>query len=728
MKINMTYEKLNEWATRHHIGRKLLILLGVGATVSVIATYVMLTQATPFLKKSKSLIFLLSLDFAFLLILAAVVAKHIAALWAERKSDKAGSKLHSKMVAIFSLLAITPTIFIAAFSAIFFNIVIQSWFNQRVETAIAESIAVADSYLKEHQKVITANAEAMAAELAPYVQNIPYDSELLSQKLSDQVLLRGLDEAIVFNDNRDILGRSQFSFSLDFESFPKSDIEIAKTTPVVHTNEQNDRVRALVAINPLSPTYLLVGRSVSPTVLSRIENAENAAKEYGRLEQQGSSIALKFAAIFVGIAILLLLAAVLGGLLFADRLAKPVRNWIIAAEEVCKGNLSVRIPEEESEEFSSLTAAFNRMTEQVESQRHDLILANEQINERRQFTEAVLAGVSAGVIGLDSKGNIHLINQFASEILHLDLNKKIGKKLVKVIPEIAPLFNEIKEIGTDFIEKQVLLNREGHNHTLLVQITSERSRNKISGYVVTFDDITQLQAAQRKAAWADVARRIAHEIKNPLTPIQLAAERLKRRYATQIEKDSETFQNCVDTIIRQVEHIGRLVGEFSSFARMPAPKLKKEDLAKICNEEIFLQQQGHPEIKIKFLTKLKGLAFDCDRSQIGQVLTNLLKNAIEAIESKGTIDGFIEVDLIDDGSKIILSIADNGIGLPPEGRERLTEPYVTFREKGTGLGLAIVKKIVEDHGGVLSLHDRSGGGAVIQISFMYLNSLKRAIG
>jgi len=728
MTFKLAYEKIKDWAILHHIGRKLLILLVVGAISSVVATYIMLTQATPFLKKGTLLVFLLSLDFVFLLILAAVVAKYVAALWAERKSDQAGSKLHSRMVAIFSLLAITPTIFIAAFSAIFFNIVIQSWFNQRVETAIGESIAVAGAYLGEHQKVISANAVAIAAVLGPLVEQFPLDSELLSQKLTDQILLRGLDEAIVFNDRYEILGRSQFSFSLDFEAFPKSDLESAKKVPVIHTNEQNDRVRALVAINPLTNTYLLVGRWVSPTVLSRIENAENAAREYARLEKQGSSIALKFAAIFVGIAILLLLAAVLGGLLFANRLARPVRNWILASDEVCKGNLSVRIPEEDSDEFSSLTSAFNRMTEQLQSQRDDLMIANEQLDERRLFTEAVLAGVSAGVIGLDAKGNIHLLNGFASKILDIDLHQKIGKKLVKVIPEIAPLFNEIKEIRTDFIEQQVVLNRDGHYHTLLVQISSERAGSKIRGYVVTFDDITQLQAAQRKAAWADVARRIAHEIKNPLTPIQLSAERLKRRYTKQITEDTETFNNCVDTIIRQVEHIGQLVGEFSSFARMPAPKLKPADLVQICREEIFLQQQAHANINVQFVSKLNSLVFDCDRSQMGQVLTNLLKNAIESIETKGSTDGCVEVDLQDDGWKVTLSVSDTGIGLPPGGRERLTEPYVTFREKGTGLGLAIVKKIVEDHGGVLSFHDRPGGGAIIHVSFMHLNSLQKALG
>ncbi len=705
MIVKKSFDHLNEWATRNQLGRKLLGLLVVGSIISVIATYVTLTNSPPFLKNKKLLIFLLSVDFILLLTLAAIVAKNIIALWVERKSDQAGAKLHGRIIAIFSLLAITPTILVATFSAIFFHIVIQSWFNERVETAIGESIAVAGAYLGEHQKVISANAQAIAAELAPVLQYSTPPSEVMDQKLTEQTQVRALDEAIIFNGKMQVLGRSRFSFSLDFEEIPASDLEHAKTEPVIHTNEDNDRVRALVAINP--HTYLLVGRHVSPTVLSRIEHAQKAAQEYENLEAQGSNLALKFALIFVGIAILLLLAAVLGGFLFANKLTRPIRRLIQASEEVSKGNLSFHIPEEEgNDEFSSLVSSYNRMTTQLESQR-------EQLERRRRFTEAVLSGVSAGVIGLDAKGRIRLPNQAAAKLLGVDLIHKIGKKLTDIIPETTPLFKEIKEMKTDFIEKHVLITRKGHSHTLLVRLSLDKQKE----YVITFDDITQLQSAQRKAAWSDVARQIAHEIKNPLTPIQLSAERLKRRYSKQITQDAEVFQNCVDTIIRQVDHIGQLVAEFSSFARMPAPHLQVEDLVPLCLDEIFLQQHAHPGINIEFVTSLKKLPFTCDRRQMGQVLTNIIQNSIQAIEAKGVDSGHVEVSLKTEDQKIILSILDDGIGLPPEGRERLTEPYVTFREKGTGLGLAIVKKIIEDHGGALSLQDNPSGGAMVQIVF-----------
>lgn len=718
MMLKQIYEKLKVWAKHYHLGRKLLILLVASAILSVIATYVMLTKAPPFIKNRRFLIFLLSLDFVFLMTLAALVAKYVAALWAERKSDQAGSKLHSRIVAIFSLLAIVPTILVAGFSAIFFNIVVNSWFNQRVKTSIGESIAVAGAYLGEHQKVISANAEAMAVELVPFVHNFVPESDAINQKLTEQTQLRSLDEAIVLAENMEVLGRSQFSFALEFEPNLRHELRDAQTAPVIYTNEENDRVRALVLIDPVTKTYLLVGRRVSPTVINRIENTLKAANEYERLESEGSNIAFKFAVIFVGIAILLLLAAVLGGLLFANKLSRPIRRLILASEEVCKGNLAVRIAEEdETEELSTLTSAFNRMTAQLESQRDELMVANEQLDERRRFTEAVLAGVSAGVIGLNAKGDIQLSNQSANKLLGINLKNALGKKLMEIVPEMASLFQEIKEMKADFIEKQIALNQKGHGHTLLVRLSPHYMRNKLTGYVMTFDDITQLQAAQRKAAWAEMARRIAHEIKNPLTPIQLSAERLKRRYTKQITEDPETFKNCVDTIIRQVGHIGQMVGEFSSFARMPSPNMKSEDLVQICKEEIFLQQHSHPEIRIDFRSPLKSLLFPCDRGQIGQILTNLIQNALESIQAKGPLQGAIEVTLNVKDKKINLRVSDNGLGLPPEGRERLTEPYVTFRDKGTGLGLAIVKKIVEDHGGSLSFQDAPKGGAVVQASF-----------
>ena len=719
MILPSSFSQFKQWALQRQLGRKLLILLVVGSIVSVLVTYVTLMTISSFLQNRRFLIFLFSLDFILLLTLAAIIAKNTAALWAERKSDQAGAKLQSRIVAIFSFLAITPTILVAGFSAIFFNIVVQSWFNPLVETAIGESVAIAGAYLGEHKKVITVNAQAMAAELAPVLAQystygVPPDAETLEKLLTHQTQLRSLDEAIILNDKMQILGQSRLSFSLAFEIPPAADLVRAATEPLIYTNEKSDRVTALVAINSLEGTFLLVGRQLSPTVLNRIEHAEKAHQEYARLESQGSDLALKFAAIFVGIAILLLSAAVLGGLLFANKLARPIRQLIRGSEEIAKGNFSTRIPEEEgAAEFSSLISSYNSMTTQLENQR-------EQLDGRRRFTEAVLGGVSAGVIGLNSRGRIHLPNQSASNLLGIDLTAAMNKKLTDVVPEMAPLFSAMHKTHAPFVEKQITINRSGHSHTFLMKLFLDKKRNSLKGYVVTFDDITQLQSAQRKAAWSDVARRIAHEIKNPLTPIRLAAERLQRRYSKQILQDPETFQSCVNTIIRQVDHIGQLATEFSSFARMPSPMIKSEDLVEICAQEIFLQRQAHNDIKIELVTSVKKLSFACDRGQMGQALTNLIQNAAQAIDAQPQphLSGQIDLSLKQEGDNIIISLSDNGIGLPPEGREKLTEPYITFREKGTGLGLAIVKKIVEDHGGLLSFQDRPGGGAIVKMVFL----------
>jgi two-component system nitrogen regulation sensor histidine kinase NtrY len=359
------------------------------------------------------------------------------------------------------------------------------------------------------------------------------------------------------------------------------------------------------------------------------------------------------------------------------------------------------------------------MTHQLQSQQSELIEANRQLDQRRRFTETVLSGVSAGVIGLDQQGRINLPNRSASLLLGTDLDQHIGKDLTEVVPEMAGLYDEAERWPDRLAQAQVQIVRSGRAHVLLVRVAAERLEGEAKGYVVTFDDITDLQAAQRKAAWADVARRIAHEIKNPLTPIQLSAERLKRKYLKDIANDRETFAACTDTIIRHVGDIGRMVDEFSSFARMPAPVLRDEDLNEIVRQATFLQRAATPEIRVETELPATPQHLNCDSRQVAQALINLLKNAAESILSReGEVPpGQITVRLGHEDEDVVLSVEDNGRGLPSEGRERLIEPYVTTHAKGTGLGLAIVKKIMEDHHGELVLDDREGGGARVKLVF-----------
>jgi two-component system nitrogen regulation sensor histidine kinase NtrY len=420
------------------------------------------------------------------------------------------------------------------------------------------------------------------------------------------------------------------------------------------------------------------------------------------------------------VGLLLLTGAVWAGLSFATRLARPISSLIAAAERVRSGDLSARVPAGDGdEEFGSLSRAFNRMTHQLQSQQSEVIEANRQLDQRRRFTETVLAGVSAGVIGLDQQGHINLPNRSASLLVGTDLDQHIGKELGEVIPEMAGLLDDADRRPDRLVEAQVQLVRAGRARTLLVRIAAERLEGEAKGYVVTFDDITELQAAQRKAAWADVARRIAHEIKNPLTPIQLSAERLKRKYLGEIHNDPETFLACTDTIIRHVGSIGRMVDEFSSFARMPAPVLRDEDLGEVVRHVAFLQRAATPEIKVETELPRSPVRLSCDSRQVAQALVNLMKNAAESIQTRESDapPGLIAIRLVERDDSIVLSVDDNGRGLPEDGRERLTEPYVTTHAKGTGLGLAIVKKIMEDHHGELVLGDREGGGASVQLVF-----------
>ncbi|MBV9522910.1 MAG: PAS domain-containing sensor histidine kinase, partial [Alphaproteobacteria bacterium] len=522
-----------------------------------------------------------------------------------------------------------------------------------------------------------------------------------------------------------ILARSGFTFSLEFGLVPEWAMRQASGGDVaVLTGDNEDRVRALVRLDQFPGAFLYVGRFIEPQVLYHMEQTQRAVAQYERLEVERSGFQITFAIVFLVIALLFLFAAVWVGLTFATQLAKPISGLIETAERVRSGDLAARVPEGESdEEFASLSRAFNRMTSQLQSQQGELIEANRQLDQRRRFTETVLAGVSAGVIGLDQHGRLNLPNRSAALLLRTDLDHRIGEDLTTIVPEMSELLAEAGRRPDRLAQSQIQIMRRGRNHVLLVRIVAEQEEGEIKGYIVTFDEVTELLSAQRKAAWADVARRIAHEIKNPLTPIQLSAERLRRKYLREIRSDPETFSICTDTIIRHVEDIGRMVDEFSSFARMPTPVIKHENALEICRQAIFLQRNAHTEISYEIAAPEIAPPLACDARLIGQALTNLLKNAAESIEGReGAASALprgritVRVEVSAEGQTVI-AIEDNGKGLPQQERERLTEPYVTTRAKGTGLGLAIVKKIMEEHGGALTLEDREGAGAVVKLTF-----------
>jgi two-component system nitrogen regulation sensor histidine kinase NtrY len=719
------FASFRAWAERTKLGDKLAMFLVAVAVASGIATYAAMTK-TPFLGHDpRTVTILLTLDLLFLLLLGTLILQRIYSILARRRRGQPGSKLQARMVGVFSMLAVAPSVLVAMFAAIFFYFGVEAWFSERVRTALDESQEVAQAYLKEHQQTLRADALAMANDLNRQAGDLADDSVRLAQFVSAQAYLRSLTEVIIFDGTGKILARSGLSFALSFEPITDEMRDRARQGDVVLIiNDADDRVRALVRLDNFVDTYLFVGRLVEPKVLAHMTTTQNAVKEYKDLKEHSAGIRVMISLIFATVALLLMAAAVWLGLNFATKLVRPISALINATDRVRAGDLSARVLETENaaaeDELGQLARAFNRMTDQLEAQRADVIEANRQLDLRRRFMEAVLSGVSAGVIGLDPDYTIRLMNPPAAEFFQITNPEALtGHPLSVLSPDLLALLQTMPK-GAKLRDGQVEIRVAGApTRTLLVRLSSELQGGEVQGYVVTFDDVSDLVSAQRKAAWADVARRIAHEIKNPLTPIQLSAERLRRKYAHEVTTEPEVFETCTATIIRHVEDIGRMVDEFSAFARMPTPVIKEHELRELCRQTAFMQSTGRTDIAYEQDLPAEKCVAACDARQIAQALTNLLKNAAEAIDGRRETDpetpGHIWLSLAKEGGDIMLSVADNGKGLPVEERNRLTEPYVTTRSKGTGLGLAIVKKIMEDHKGALRLEDRPGGGAIVRL-------------
>lgn len=703
--------------------RALALLLALAALASGVGTYLALTGVPPFGDDPQTLTLLIYLDGFLLLLLAGIVILRLVAIWSARRRGSAGSRIHVRLVWFFGLLAVAPATLVAVFSVLFFDLGLESWFSERVRTAVQESNAVAEAYLEEHQRNIRVDALRIARDLARDAPFYDANPALLQRALLVQTSVRGITEAIVFEHNGPVLARAGLTLALEFERVDAEARRAADQGDVVLLpGDELDRVRALVRLENFLNHYLLVGRSVDPEVLARLAKVRGAAEQFEALEGERADIQVSFALAFIVVTLLLLMAAIWVGLNFATQLTEPISGLIAATEQVRAGDLAVQVPEAKSgDEIGLLSRAFNRMTAQLARQREELLEAARQIDERRRFGETVLAGVSSGVIALDADGRLNLSNRTASQLLGVDLEELAGYDLAEIVPELGDVLHRARNAeGAAPVQEQLEIATPAGTRTLLVRIGTERGREGVFGYVLTFDDLTELQNAQRKAAWADVARRIAHEIKNPLTPIQLSAERLKRKYLKEIRSDPQVFEGCVETIIRQVDDIGRMVDEFSSFARMPAPVMREENLTELVKQAVFLQRNAYKDVTFDLAGADEAHPIEGDGHQISQALTNILQNAHDAIMGRDGADlppGRISVTIGGSDGSVRVAVRDNGRGLPADERDRLTEPYVTTRAKGTGLGLAIVKKIMEDHGGGLSLSDAPGGGAEVVLSF-----------
>lgn len=704
--------------------RRFSTTFSIGLVVAAIClgsfTYMLLTGLTPFAPTRPVLISLLLANLAIVLVLFALIFWRLIRVILARVSGTAGAKLHARLVTMFAVVAVMPAIIVAVFAAVTLNRGLDTWFGERAQLIISNAETVAEAYLNEHRQVLRGDTLAMATDLDREATLISSDPAYFFRLLTGQMRLRSLHGAYVIKSDGRILAKAGGSVDVGmpadsyFETARKDDVALFIV-------EDHNQIRALVALPSVDDTYLYVARFVDAQVLEHLAETRAAVTEYESLETRRSQFQITFALIYVTVALITLLAAIWLGLWAANRIVDPISRLVRAAERVSVGDLRARVPVSGTgDELDMLSGAFNRMTSQLESQRNDLIEANHQLDERRQFTEAVLSGVSAGVLGLDNEGRVTHANRAALRFFNFTEARLLGRPLATAIPEMAPAVADARAHPDRTAQAQVIIPEGGQDRTLNVRVTREMTDSGQGGFVLTFDDITELVRAQRTSAWADVARRIAHEIKNPLTPIQLSAERLRRKYGKEIKSDPDIFEQCTQTIIRQVSDIGRMVDEFSSFARMPSASFKPLDLNEILRQAVFLQRIGHPEIEYDLTLPEEQTIVECDGRLVSQALTNILKNAAEAIRghddgededdaealraSQGKI-GRIQLNILPGENSVTIVATDSGCGLPDNNRSRLTEPYMTTHAKGTGLGLAIVNKVMEDHGGELVLED-----------------------
>ncbi len=697
------------------------------ALLSGLVTFLVLTGLTPILPTHEIVVTVLLVNAVTMLLLVGIIAWEVIKIIQARRHGQAGARLHVRIVALFSVIAAAPAILLALVASITLDRGLDRWFSTRTKAAIENSLSVAQAYVREHAELIRGDIVAMAFDVARAKPLYDQDLPRFKQFLSAQTSLRGLPNAMLLDSNGAVIERVDLKPAPAFSTpSPNALTEITTAEPRIALLPDVNYVAAVIRLNAFENTFLYVARPLVPKVLEQLKTTQDSVAEYSSLEARRVGVQVAFGLMYTVIALTVLLSAVWIGLNFANRLVSPIRRLIGAANLVSTGNLYVQVPVQRGEgDIAHLGETFNKMTQELRTQHDDIMRARDVIDTRRRFTEAVVAAASAGVVGIDAGERISILNRSAERLIGHTEAEVLGRSLGEVIPELEPLMASARTAGQRLVQGQVIINRDGRERNLSVRVTTDKAGEVEHGYVMTLDDITDLVHAQRSSAWADIARRIAHEIKNPLTPIQLSAERLRRKYGKTITEDRAVFEQCTDTIIRQVDDIKRMVDEFSRFARMPKPVMAAEDVVDTVRQVIFLMQVGHSDIEFVTEASEEPMLARFDRRLVSQALTNIVKNAAEAIAAvpanelgKGRIT--IGVKRID--ADVVIDVIDNGIGLPKENRNRLLEPYVTTREKGTGLGLAIVERILEEHGGHIELNDspvvaEGGRGAWMRLRF-----------
>ncbi|MEY3960938.1 MAG: hypothetical protein RIR14_1592 [Pseudomonadota bacterium] len=657
---------------------------------------------------------ILLVDLVYVLLVAALILSRVIRMIADRRSQSAGSRLHLRLTGVFAFIALVPTILVAVFAVLNLNIGLEGWFSERVRNVVGASLSAAEAYEKEQRDALTEDAAAFAGILnvtrqAQFFMDDGQIRQVLSQ--GQQAIQRGLREVYLIDGAGSLKTRGERSYLFDFEAPSPDDLQRAAAGETVVIEDWiNNEFRVLVRLEAFPDRYLYISRSVDGQLLSLLDDTKETVSLYQQLEAERGRVLFNFGLLYLGFALILVLAAIWLGLWFAEKLSRPVGRLASAAARVGEGDLDVQVIEEEGDdEITTLGRVFNQMTQQLKGQRDALLDSHRQTEQRRRLFDSVLSNVTAGVIGLDPEGRVDFVNRAAERLLDVGMAAH-DVPLGLAVPEFAPLLERLRESGQAAVQEEVRLTRAGKLESLLVRVSRRSTEGgRLEGYVVAFDDVTELVSAQRMAAWGDVARRIAHEIKNPLTPIQLSAERIKRKFRTQVQ-EPEDLEQYTDVIVRQTNDLRRIVDEFSKFARMPEPDRREGDLVELVRAAVMLQENGQPGVRFVSALPKTPVVLEFDGTMIGQALTNLIKNAGEATEGlieRGAPEGYrpeIRVEMTADETQVDIRIMDNGTGLPPD-RARLFEPYVTTREKGTGLGLPIVKKIIEEHGGTLALQD-----------------------
>ncbi|RDE06171.1 ATP-binding protein [Sphingomonas aracearum] len=642
--------------------------------------------------------------------LLVLIGRRIALGRARRTPGGGNGRLHVRLVATFSVLSSVPMLLVTIFASLLFQYGVEFWFSDRARGMLENASVLAQENYRAELKRVNNQTATMTQDLRFYLQTWAIDSNRFSEGFALQVYQRELSEALIVESRpgqplRALALVNPYERPLEKVITPAmiQTLEAGKATVVVRSP---DRIGVVTPLDRAQGTYLYAARVFDPGFSSQLRRGEAILADYRALLARSRSLQLRFNAALLIVSLLIVGLAVFVALAIADRLVRPISELVEASGRIAEGDLTARVVTPRTDdEIGVLGHAFNEMTGRLERQTSALVSANRELDSRRQLIEAVMSGVSAGVLSLDRAGTIRTINRSAATLLGRRDDDPVGKPLAEISPELSGL------IAGDERDAIVEAQVGDTSRTLAVKIA-----RAAEGPILTFDDITEQLLDQRRAAWSDVARRIAHEIKNPLTPIQLAAERLQRRYARQLPEDDGTFTRLTETIIRQVGDLRRMVDEFSSFARMPKPVFRAESLVDIASQSMFLHEVAHPAVKFVLDHEEPGPELVCDRRQIGQALTNIVKNAVEAIEARREMGGEVRMAVSQSGAFVTVEVADNGTGLPA-ARERLVEPYVTTRARGTGLGLAIVKKIIEEHFGIMSFSDREGGGTVVCLRF-----------